>query len=287
MKRSKGEKVFSVFNLIFMIVLLIITLYPFLNVFVVSFSDNQFVTRGLVTIYPRGFNLIAYKLLLGMKIVWTGYINTFFLVIVGTSINLLLTSMTAYSLSKKDLPGRNKILLFMIFTMMFSGGMIPSFLLIRDLHLMNSLWSMILPGAISAYNMILMKNFFQAIPESLLESARIDGLGEIGILFKIVLPLSTAALATIGLFYAVGHWNAFFNAVMYINDRNKWPLQLVLREILFNSTTVVQSDTDASKIPIEPLKMAVIVATTFPVLLIYPFVQKYFVKGVMIGSVKG
>ena len=229
MKRSKGEKVFSVFNLIFMIVLLIITLYPFLNVFVVSFSDNQFVTRGLVTIYPMGFNLIAYKLLLGMKIVWTGYINTFFLVMVGTSINLLLTSMTAYSLSKKDLPGRNKILLFMIFTMMFSGGMIPSFLLIRDLHLMNSLWSMILPGAISAYNMILMKNFFQAIPESLLESARIDGLGEIGILFKIVLPLSTAALATIGLFYAVGHWNAFFNAVMYINDRNKWPLQLLLR----------------------------------------------------------
>jgi putative aldouronate transport system permease protein len=288
LKQSLGERIFGVFNIIILSMLAVVTIYPMLNVLAVSFSHNDFVVRGEVNIIPKGFTLTAYHYLFNFKTILTGYKNTFFIVIVGTSINLLLTAMTAYALSKKDLIGRKLFSMMIVFTMMFSGGLIPSFLLVKNLGLMNSLWALILPTAVSAYNMIIMKNFFQSIPEELLESARLDGLTEIGILFKIVMPLSMAAMATIGLFYAVTHWNSFFNAVMYINQKDKWPLQVVLRDILFfaNMTDAAGQDTQ-SNIPIEPLKMATIIATTAPVLTFYPFIQKYFVKGVMVGSVKG
>lgn len=287
MKQSTMERVFGFFNLLFMLFIVLVTLYPFINVIAVSLSENKYVNSGMVTFCPMGFNLNAYKYILGMKMIINGYSVTTFIVLVGTTISLVLTALTAYPLARKDLWGRNLILFLIVFTMLFSGGMIPAFLLVKNLGLMNSLWALIIPGAISAYNLIIMKNFFQSIPESLLESARIDGLSEIGILFKIVIPLSTAAIATIGLFYAVGNWNSFFSAVMYINDRSKWPLQLVLRQILFDSISEAKSEADVSRVPLEAIKMAVIVATTLPILLVYPFIQKHFVKGVLIGSVKG
>lgn len=287
MKRSLLENIFSVINVWMMLVIAIVTLYPFINVVAVSLSENHYVNSGMVTFWPRGINFDSYKYVLGMKMILSGYMVTTFVVVIGTAISLIMTALTAYPLAKRDLWGRNVILFLIVFTMLFSGGMIPSFLLVKKLGLINSLWALIIPGAISAYNLIIMKNFFQSIPDSLLESARIDGLSELGILFKIVLPLSTAAVATIGLFYAVGNWNAFFNAVMYINDKSKWPLQLVLRQVLFDSVSQAGSEADMVKVPLESIKMAVIVATTLPILFVYPFVQKHFIKGVMIGSVKG
>lgn len=288
MKQSSGQRIFGIFNSLLLAMLALVTLYPMLNVLAVSFSHNDFAIRGEVTFFPKGFTLTAYHYLFNFNTILSGYRNTIFIVVVGTAINLLLTAMTAYALSKKDLVGRKVFLMMIVFTMMFSGGLIPHFLLVRNLGLMNSLWALILPGAISAYNMVIMRNFFQSIPGELLESARIDGLTEIGILFRIVMPLSMAALATIGLFYAVGHWNSFFNAVIYINEKPKWPLQVVLRDILFFANmTEAAGQENLTSIPIEPLKMATIIATTAPVLTFYPFIQKYFVKGVMIGSVKG
>lgn len=288
MKQTKSEKLFQIIDIFILCLLAFITLYPMLNVLAVSFSGNEFAVRGEVTFYPKGFTITAYKYLLDFDILASGYMNTLFIVIVGTSINLLLTAMTAYVLSKRDLIGRSFFMFIIVFTMMFSGGMIPNFLLVKNLGLINSLWSLILPGAISAYNLIIMKNFFQSIPEELIESSRLDGLTEIGILFKIVIPLSMASMATIGLFYAVAHWNSFFNAVLYLNEKDKWPLQVVLRDILFfaNMTDATSQD-QVSNVPIEPLKMATIIATTAPILAFYPFIQRYFVKGVMIGSVKG
>jgi ABC-type glycerol-3-phosphate transport system permease component len=288
MKQTRGEKIFGVFNSFLLIMLAIVTIYPMLNVLAVSVSSNAHAVRGDVTFYPKEFTLAAYHYLGKFGVIANGYKNTIFLVVVGTSINLLLTAMTAYVLSKRDLIGRNVFLFLIVFTMMFSGGLIPSFLLVKNLGLIDSLWALILPGSISAYNLIIMKNFFQSIPNELIESARIDGLSEMGILFRIVLPLSMASLATIGLFYAVGHWNSFFGAVIYINKKSNWPLQVVLRDILFfaNMTEVV-SEEQLANVPLEPLKMATIIATTLPVLFVYPFIQRYFVKGVMIGSVKG
>lgn len=288
MRQTKGEKIFEVFNVIIMCLLALVTLYPMINVLAVSLSRNDYVVRGEVTFYPIGFTLKAYNYLFKFSTILDGYRNTLFLVIVGTALNLLFTAMTAYALSKRDLIGRNLFLFLIVFTMMFGGGMIPSYLLVKDLHLINSLWSLILPGTISAYNLIIMKNFFQSIPRELIESSRIDGLSEMGILFRIVIPLSLPALTTIGLFYAVGHWNSFFNAIIYINNKKKWPLQLILRDILFFADTQQALTDDVStNIPLEPLKMATVIGTTLPVLAFYPFIQKYFVKGVMIGSVKG
>ncbi|HBM79233.1 MAG TPA: ABC transporter permease [Clostridiaceae bacterium] len=288
MRQTKGEKIFEVFNVIIMCLLALVTLYPMINVLAVSLSRNDYVVRGEVTFYPIGFTLKAYNYLFKFSTILDGYRNTLFLVIVGTALNLFFTAMTAYALSKRDLIGRNLFLFLIVFTMMFGGGMIPNYLLVKDLHLINSLWSLILPGTISAYNLIIMKNFFQAIPRELIESSRIDGLSEMGILFRMVIPLSLPALTTIGLFYAVGHWNSFFDAIIYINNKKKWPLQLILRDILFFADTQqALTDDISTNIPLEPLKMATVIGTTLPVLVFYPFIQKYFVKGVMIGSVKG
>lgn len=288
MRQTKSERLFQIIDILVLCLIAFMTLYPMLNVLAISFSGNEFAIRGEVSFYPKGFTLTAYKYLLDFDILATGYMNTIFVVVVGTAINLLLTAMTAYALSKKDLTGQSFFMFIIVFTMMFNGGMIPNFLLVKNLGLMNSLWSLILPGAISAYNLIIMKSFFQSIPVELIESGRLDGLTEMGVLFKIVIPLSMASMATIGLFYAVAHWNSFFDAVIYMNQKDKWPLQVVLRDILFfaNMTDATSQDQIAN-VPIEPLKMATIVATTAPILAFYPFIQKYFVKGVMIGSVKG
>lgn len=285
------SKVGQFFLHLIMILFSLMVLYPVLNVIAVSISDNSAVMRGEVTIIPKGFTMRAYEYMIHYNLLGSGYKNTLFIVIVGTSINLLMTMMTAYALARRSLIGRKFFMLMITFTMMFTGGLIPNFILIRNLHLMDTLWSLILPGSISAYNMIIMKNFFESIPEELKEAARIDGLSEMGILFKIVVPLSMASIATIGLFYAVGHWNSYFNATIYLNSRKNWPLQVVLRDLIQKANTNgidAEMTTDYSTaIPLESLKMAVVIATTGPIILVYPFIQKYFVKGVMIGSLKG
>ena len=222
-----------------------------------------------------------------------GYLNTFIYTTVGTSINLLLTTMGAYALSRKNLYGRNVITAILIFTMFFSGGMIPTYLVVKSLHMLNTIWAMVIPGAISVYNLIIMRTFFQtSIPDELEEAAHIDGCSNIQTLIRIVLPLSTPILAVMVLFYAVSHWNTFFDGLIYLTDRNKFPLQLILREILIqNRVADMDSTLEESliqqAIAVEGLKYALVVVANLPVLIMYPFVQKYFVKGVMIGSLKG
>jgi len=287
-KTSVSRKIFIIFNTAALLGIGVVMLYPFLNILSVSISDNYYVSRGLVTFYPKGFSLEAYKYVFKMDIIASGYKNSLFLLIVGTSLNLLLTTMTAYSLSKRDLIGRRLFSFLIIFTMMFSGGLIPSFLLVRSLGLIDNIFAIIFSQAISAYNLIIMRNFFQSLPESLFEAARIDGMGEMSILLKIVIPLSKAAMATIGLFYAAAHWNTFMSGVLYLNTRTKWLLQMVLRDILSNSNMQdLTSDPAFMSIPLEPLRMAAIIITTVPILSVYPFLQKHFVKGVLIGAVKG
>lgn len=274
--------------LIFLLLLMSITiLYPVLHVLAVSFSNNNNVVRGEVGIIPIRPNLEAYRYMFRYNLLGSGFKNSLFILIVGTSINLLMTMMTAYPLAKKSLIGRKFFMLMITFTMMFSGGLIPNYIVIVKLGLVDSLWSLILPGCVSAYNMIIMKNFFEALPAELNEAARIDGMSEMKILFKIVVPLSLPSLCTIGLFYGVGHWNAYFNATIYLNSRSRWPLQVVLRNLLENAVTSEIDYGDSATLPVEPLKMAVVVFTTAPIVILYPFIQKYFVKGALVGSIKG
>ena len=274
--------------LILLLLLMSITiLYPVLHVLAVSFSNNNNVVRGEVGIIPIRPNLEAYRYMFRYNLLGSGFKNSLFILIVGTSINLLMTMMTAYPLAKKSLIGRRFFMLMITFTMMFSGGLIPNYIVIVKLGLVDSLWSLILPGCVSAYNMIIMKNFFEALPAELNEAARIDVMSEMKILFRIVVPLSLPSLCTIGLFYGVGHWNAYFNATIYLNSRSRWPLQVVLRNLLENAVTSEIDYGDSATLPVEPLKMAVVVFTTAPIVILYPFIQKYFVKGALVGSIKG
>ena len=273
--------------IVFLLLLSATILYPVLHVVAVSLSNNNNVVRGEVGIIPLQPNLEAYKYMLRYNLLGSGFRNSLFVLIVGTSINLLMTMMTAYPLARRSLIGRKFFMLMITFTMMFSGGLIPNYLVIVKLGLVDNLWSLILPGCISAYNMIIMKNFFEALPAELNEAARIDGLSEMGILFKIIVPLSLPSLCTIGLFYGVAHWNAYFNATIYLNSRNRWPLQVVLRNLLENAVTSEIDAGDSVTIPMEPLKMAVVVFTTAPIVVLYPFIQKSFVQGALVGSVKG
>ncbi len=274
--------------LIVVLLLLSVTiLYPVLHVLAVSFSNNNNVVRGEVGVLPIRPNLDAYRYMFRYNLLGSGFKNSLFVLMVGTGINLLMTMITAYPLARRSLIGRKLFMLMITFTMMFSGGLIPNYIIIVKLGLVDSLWSLILPGCISAYNMIIMKNFFEALPGELNEAARIDGLSELGILFRIIVPLSLPSLCTIGLFYAVGHWNAYFYATIYLNSRNRWPLQVVLRNLLENAVTSEIDYGESASLPVEPLKMAVVVFTTAPIVILYPFIQKYFVRGALVGSIKG
>lgn len=269
-------------------------LYPFLYVLATSFSSNASVLAGRVSIVPDGFNLRAYKAVFNYSLVWTSYRNTIFYTTLGTAINMLLTILAAYPLSRKDFYGRGIFTFFIAVTMFFSGGLIPTFLIVRGLGLYNTFWALLLPGAISTTNMIIMRTFFQNIPDALEEAAIIDGASDLQILTKIILPLSIPSIATIGMFYAVGHWNSWFSAMIYLRDRSKYPLQLVLRQIVLQNqvnellsqqhgTTIEETQSLIS----ETVKYATIIVAVVPILCVYPFIQKYFVKGVMIGSIKG
>lgn len=292
-KGSLGERIFDVVNVAGLTLLMVVTLYPVIYVILASLSDsNLLLAHTGILVKPLGFNLAAYRGVLKNPNIGSGYLVTLFVVIVGTFLNVLVTAVSAFVLTRKRFPLRTPFVLFSVFTMYFSGGMIPRYLFVNDtLGLGNSVWALILPGMISTYNLIIMKSNFETIPDSLEESARIDGANDIVILFKIILPLSKAIIAVMVLMYGVAHWNAWFDAMLFIRTRSLYPLQIILREILIaNATDSMMGGSgtggDIQAIG-ESIKYATIVVATVPVLCVYPFVQKYFTKGVMLGAVKG
>lgn len=292
-KMGKEDRIFYTICYAILIFLTIIVLYPVVYIVSASFSSSGAVARGEVWLYPVNFSLEGYKAVLRYKDVWLGYRNTIFYVVAGTLINVTMTLICAYPLTRKDLWGKNFISLMMSFTMIFGGGMIPNYLLVKGLGMINTIWAMLIPGAVSIYNIIVTRTFIQSnMPDELLESTKIDGCDDFKFFFKMVLPLSKAIIAVLTLRFAVGHWNAYFNAFMYLYDKNLYPLQIFLRDVLVNSSfsadmTMSAEDLEALQNLKLLLKYSIIVVSTAPLLVIYPFVQKYFVKGVMIGSVKG
>lgn len=291
-KRSFAEVAFDNINLIFMIVMIVITLYPMLYILFASFSEPAALTahRGILT-GPLGISIEAYQRVFDNPMILIGYRNTLFYVVVGTTINIVMTSLGAYVLSRRNLLWRDAIMFFIVFTMFFSGGLIPTFLLVgRTLGWMNSPLALLIPNAISTFNLIIMRTAFQAVPYELEEAARIDGANEFQILWRVYLPMVRPVLAVMVLFYSVGHWNSFFSALVYLRSRELYPLQLVLREILI-ANSVQGMATNVSSGDVEmigvTIKYATIVVATVPILLVYPFLQRYFVKGVMIGAIKG
>ena len=282
---------FDYVNFFLMGLVIIVTLYPFLNVFAISFSTYTEYLANPMRVWPGSWTLGAYKDILGRSTLWTSYANTIFVAAVTTVLALLMYLLTAYPLSRKALRGKSGIMTYIVFTMMFNGGLIPTFYLIRGLHLYNTLWALVFTALFSAYNVTLVKNFMESIPDSLIEAARIDGASEFYILFRIMAPLSKAIIATVAMFVAVGQWNAYATSIYYIKDSNKWTLALFLREIILGSSIqqqMSQSGEDIMQETIEPITMqyAALIITVVPILVVYPFVQKYFVKGMMVGSVK-
>lgn len=292
-KDSAGERIFQYVNILFMVFMIVVTFYPFWYVIVSSFSDSRMLVRftGFL-LTPQGFSLEAYKMVFRNPNIVSGYINTAIIVVAGTTLNIIMTSLGAYVLSRKEISWTRPVMLLIVFTMFFSGGLIPVFLLVNNwLNLGNTLLAVIVPGMISTWNLIIMRTSFGSIPESLIESARIDGANDFVNLFRIVIPLSLPVIAVMVLFYGVGHWNSWFNAMVYLRDRNLYPLQLILREILIQNDTRFMAgggiDVEDVEGVAESIKYATIVVATVPILTVYPFLQKYFVKGVMIGSIKG
>lgn len=290
-KLRAGDVAFSMLNGIVLLAFAVVMIYPIWYVIVASFMDyRELMHNSSALLWTASPTLAAYKMAFKNPLIISGYANTLFIVVVGTLLNLFMTSLAAYFLTRRNVKLQKLIYIMIIVTMYFSGGMIPFYFTVRDMGLENSLWSQIIPGAVSTFNLILMKSSLEAMPRSLEESAEIDGAGHWTVLFKIVLPLSKATLAVIALYYAVGHWNSWFNAMLFLKDRGKYPLQLVMREILLqNQTSDMAGATNFSEGSYigESIKYAVIVISTLPILFIYPFIQKYFVKGVMIGAVKG
>lgn len=276
---------FEIFNYIFFFVVGILMFYPFWYVVMYSLSDPSKVTLTNYYFLPNGFTLSTYAQAFRQKIIYSGFMNSVIVTVGGTFISMFLSVLTAYPLSREELKGRKVIFWFIMFTMLFNGGMIPTYLAIKSYGMLDSLWALMLPKAIIVYNLLIVMKFFKNIPQGLIESAKIDGCSDVGILFKIILPLSTSVLATVGLFYAVYNWNAFLPGMMYLNDRFKWTLQVVLRDMLDQTTGNIDTD-DVFTSP-ENFKMAVVMISVVPILCVYPFLQKYFTKGVMLGSVKG
>ena len=285
-RKRKKVSPFTVLNYLLFIVIGIIMVYPFWYVVMYSFSDPTQSSLSSLYLLPQGFTLESYKYAFSKKILFTGFFNSVFLTVVGTCVNMLLTICLAYPLSRDKLPGKKYFSAFVVFPMLFNGGMIPTYLVIKQFGLMDSLWSLIASLAINVYNLLILSKFFKSIPESLIEAAKIDGCGDVMTLVKIILPLSKVSLATISLFYAVQHWNEFLRATIYINTDSKWPLQVVLRNIIDMVANDLNSGGEVFMNP-ENFKMATIVITVFPIICVYPFLQKHFTQGVMMGSVKG
>jgi len=292
-KESIGERIFYHIIILLLIITCIVVLYPLIHVVSVSFSSPFAVMANEVGLLPKGFTIEGYRRVFINQDIWRSYLNTIAYTVVGTFINIILTSMAAYPLSRKDFYGRKVWTLYFTFTMFFGGGLIPTYLLIQKLHLIDTFWVMVILGAVSTWNMFIMRTFFTAnVPFSLQEAAIIDGANDLKIFVSIVLPLSAPIIAVMTLFYGVGHWNAFFNALIYLNNRAKYPLQLILREILLqnllNARMAEGLGSAAEQEFIgESIRYASIVVATVPILMVYPFLQKYFVKGILIGAIKG
>lgn len=288
-RKTAGERIFTVFNTVLLVFLSLIMLYPMVYEIFVSLSDPIALSkhRG-VLLSPQGFSTYAYTWVMGKAEVWIGYKNTLFTIVVGLCFNLTLTAIGAYFLTRKNTLWHKPVMVMILITMYFSGGMVPSFLLVRQLGMYDTLWSIIVPTAISTYNMILLRSYFATIPESLVESVFIDGGSHGTILFKIFIPLSLPAMAVMVLYYGVGHWNTYFNAMIYLQDRSKWTLQLILKDMLIQGSNLDVDEQDAEyQQVVESIKGAMVIVSTVPILCIYPFLQKYFVGGIMIGSLKG
>ncbi|MDF2717517.1 MAG: sugar transporter permease [Paenibacillus sp.] len=281
---------FDVVNVFLMLLLLIVTMYPFVYMIAVSFSDSVSVMKGNVFVWPKGFNTDMYRIVLNDPRIWSGYRNTLLYTSAGTAVSLVFTSMAAYALSKKKMLFHKPITVMIVITMFFSGGMIPTFLVVKSLGLVDTIWAMIVPGAISAWYLIMMRTFFAGLPQELEEAGKMDGLNDIGLFIRIALPLSKAVLATIGLFYAVGIWNNFYTPLLYLRNPDLVPLQVILRNLVLAGQTNMDGSFTLGKdqkIVEESLKYATILVGTLPILVAYPFLQKYFIKGVTVGSLKG
>ena len=292
-RQSRGDKIFNVINGLLIAVVLIMIIYPLWFVIISSVSDPAKVLGGQVILMPRKFTLEGYRMVFRDPMIMTGYRNTLFYTVTGTAINLVMTILAAYPLSRKDWVGRGFFMGVLMFTMFFSGGIIPTYLMMNSLGMINTVWAMILPGAVSVYNTIIMRTFFvNSIPPELQEAAQVDGCSNTRLLLQIVLPLSKQILAVMVLFYGVAHWNAFFNALIYLTESKRYPLQLVLRSILIQNTAsqdmLGDLDTMGSRVMMaETIKYALIIVSTLPMMILYPFLQRFFEKGVMVGAVKG
>ena len=292
-RESRVDRIFNLVNYTILTVFLLVVLYPLIYVVSASFSDGAAVISGRVVLWPVDFSLLAYEKIFEYESIWTGYANSLFYAVVGTSVNIVLTLFAAYALSRQDMYGRKVIMGLFVFTMFFNGGLIPTYLLVKDLGMLNTRAAMIIPQALSVWNLIIAIAYFRsAIPSELLEAARLDGCNDFQYFFRILIPLSAPIIAVLTLFYAISHWNQFFTALIYLSDKALFPLQLILRDILIQSQVDMNMMEDlqsmaAKEAMRELLKYALIVVASVPVLIIYPFVQKYFVRGIMLGAVKG
>lgn len=296
MKDTLGDRIMVGFIYVFLILLAVSTLYPFLNALAVSFNQGLDTSKGGVTLWPRVFTLENYKVVFEDDRLMSGFIVSVLRTVIGTASAILCTAIFSYGMSRRELMGRKYYMVMCIVTMYFSGGLIPSFLLIRNLGLMNSFWVFIIPSLIGVWNMIIFKTFFQGLPAGLEESAKIDGCGNWGTLFRVVLPLSGPVIATLALFTAVAHWNEWFLAGIYVSDQNLYPIQTILRQILLSNIVSDQAGSldaaslahlqRAKTVTSKSLSMATMIVATLPIICVYPFVQKYFVKGVLVGSLK-
>lgn len=293
-KESLGDRLFDIVTHVILVLILLVTLYPLLYVLSASLSDPMSIIRGDIWLLPKGFTLNAYQKVLQNESILVGYRNSILYTVLGTVVNLVMTTLGAYPLSRADFKGRNVLTIFFTFTLFFSGGLVPTFLVYKQwLGLYNNVWVMVLPMAISVWNMIIMRTYFQSsIPIEIQEAAFIDGCSNVGTLCRIILPLSMPILAVMVMYYGVGHWNAYFNALIYLKDADRLPLQMVIRTILIQENMGAMASGEGESIVdqlllIEGMRYAVIVVSSVPMLLLYPFVQRYFVKGVMMGAVKG
>ncbi|OUS70407.1 ABC transporter permease [Paenibacillus sp. MY03] len=287
--RTVSGRVFAAVNYTLLAIIALVTVLPFLHVVAGSFTTSAEMAVKKFILFPTVWSFDAYKFIFSTNTIFRAMGVSVGITAFGTLFSMLLTALMAYGLSRRDLDGRRGIMFLVVFTMLFSGGLIPTFLVVRELGMIDSYLALIVPTSISAFNLIIMRNFFQNIPEGLEESAKIDGCSDFGILFRIVLPLSMPAIATLSLFYAVTYWNTYLSAILYLNDSLKWPIQVLLRQIVVLASGMdYSSDLDSTvPPPDQTIKMAVIVVATLPILLVYPFLQKHFAKGAMLGSIKG
>ncbi len=291
-QKSRTEKAGHAIISILLILFCFTTIYPFWHVLMYSASDSRAAMTGGLFFWPRQFDLLAYRMIFKTNQIYVAYRNTVLRTVLGTSLSILLTSLTAYPLSLKRLRGRGGISMFIFFTMLFSGGMIPTYLTVQSFGLIDTFWALILPGAMNAYNLFILRNYFQSIPESLGESAHIDGANSFTVLFRIILPVSTPALAAVTMFYGVANWNAYMDGILYTNTTSLEILQVYLRKLMastgtLNSLSGIDNLTEASKLSEESMKMATIAVSVIPVLVVYPFLQRYYTKGITVGAVKG